>query len=51
MIPTRKWKRFCVRSSSRAEAASRMEEYLRDVIRPLLAENADLLGEKQELSV
>ena len=32
-------------------SCEQVEEYLRDVIRPLLAENADLLGEKQELSV
>ena len=32
-------------------SCEQVEAYLRDVIRPLLAENADLLGEKQELSV
>lgn len=32
-------------------APVQVEEYLREVIRPLLAENAALLGEKQELSV
>ena len=32
-------------------SCEQVEEYLHDVIRPLLAENADLLGEKQELSV
>ena len=32
-------------------SCEQVEEYLRDVICPLLAENADLLGEKQELSV
>ena len=32
-------------------SCEQVDEYLHDVIRPLLAENADLLGEKQELSV
>ncbi len=32
-------------------SAQQVEEYLSDVIRPLLAENAAALGEKQELSV
>ncbi len=32
-------------------SAQQVEEYLADVIRPLLAENAAALGEKQELSV
>ena len=32
-------------------SAQQVEEYLAEVIRPLLRENADILGEKQELNV
>ena len=28
-----------------------VDEFLRDIVRPLLAQNRDLLGEKQELNV